>query len=383
MAEASVARRRGDRSSGRSKCFLYSVCCRHLHGEDGCRVLRVNGVAKRFRSRAGWIQAVEDVSFELDSGEILGFLGPNGAGKTTTIKMVAGLVTPDRGQIHVEGRDLARHRTRALAAIGAVLEGSRNIYWRMTPLENLVYWGMMRGLSSREAHARGLELLARVGLTDRRDTTVQTLSRGMQQKVALAAALVHAPRLLLLDEPTLGLDWQSGEDIKALVRALRDQGVAILLTTHQLDLAEELSDRIAIIRRGRLVLEGPTADVLARFSRNAFRVTLERPPLPEEQARLQALGFALDVSRPTEVLCLTSAGSDTRRDLAAVTDVLATLHGLPVESVARDRARLAEVFAEIVGSDPQSAADPGGGTHIPADPGLASEPDGTETGPWM
>lgn len=267
-------------------------------------MLTVDGVTKGFRSRTGWVQAVDKVSFDLGPGEILAFLGPNGAGKTTTIKMAAGLVTPDRGHVRIEGRDVMQHRAAVLEKIGAVLEGSRNIYGRMTALENLVYWGMMRGLSMAVARDRGLELLERMGLAARRDHAVQTLSRGMQQKVALATALVHGPRLLLLDEPTLGLDWQSGEDIKTLVRELRDQGTAILLTTHQLDVAEELSDRIAIIRQGRLVLEGRTEEVLGRFSRQAFRVTLARPPRPDEAARLRALGFEMDDARPAEVLCM-------------------------------------------------------------------------------
>lgn len=306
-------------------------------------MLVVKQVTKGYRSRTGLVAAVEGVSFEVGPGEILAFLGPNGAGKTTTIKMAAGLITPDSGTATVDGHDMVRDRARALRTVGAVLEGSRNLYWRMTPLENLVYWGMMRGVPAAEARTRGVKLLERVGLGAKLRATVQTLSRGMQQKVALCTALVHAPRLLLLDEPTLGLDWRSGEDIKDLVRELRDQGTGILLTTHQLDVAEELSDRVAVIERGRLVLEGRMAEVLQRFSRQALRVTLARPLLPEEELRLRAFGFEPDPIHPTDVLC-TAVG----REVAGMMEILTAFDGLPVESVARDRAHLTAVFEQVV-----------------------------------
>jgi ABC-2 type transport system ATP-binding protein len=305
-------------------------------------MLEVESLAKRFISRTGPVQAVNGVSFALGRGEVLGFLGPNGAGKTTTIKMVAGLVRPDQGSVRVGGEPVGSPRARA--RIGAVLEGSRNLYWRLTPLENLVYWGMMRGLGAREARLRGLALLERVGLAEKAANTLQTLSRGMQQKAAVAVALVHRPALLLLDEPTLGLDWQSGQEIQTMVRELRDEGSAILLTTHQLDVAQALSDRVAIMRDGRMVLEGATGAVLEAFSRPVARVTLGRAPERDQAERLRALGAEFDPEVP-ERLAFGGGGGDP----TAALSLLAQVPGLLVESVTRDRASLSHVFERVVG----------------------------------
>ncbi len=315
-------------------------------------MLAVEDLAKRFRTRTGAIDAVSGVSFQVGPGEVLGFLGPNGAGKTTTIKMTAGLVRPDRGSVRVGGEPIALPR--AKARIGAVLEGSRNLYWRLTALENLEYWGMMRGLTAREARRRGMGLLERVGLESKANDTIQTLSRGMQQKAALTVALLHAPAVLLLDEPTLGLDWRSGQDIQQMVRELRAEGTAVLLTTHQLDVAESLSDRVAIMRAGRLVLEGATADVLARFSRPVCRITLRTPAGPDQHERLRALGAEFEEGSAERFAYTGGAGDPT-----AALALLAAAGDLDIESVTRDRASLSEVFERVVegtaGVDPVRA----------------------------
>ena len=176
---------------------------------------------------------LKDISFDIKAGEKLGILGPNGAGKTTTIKMIAGLIYPDAGWVRIAGKDPHRQPD-ALRGVGAVLEGNRNLYWRLTPLENLEYFGVLRKLPRRMARQRGLELLERFELVDKQKEPVRKLSRGMQQKIAIAVALIHEPKLLLLDEPTLGLDVEAGETVKTLIRQVADSGCAILLTTHQL-----------------------------------------------------------------------------------------------------------------------------------------------------
>jgi ABC-2 type transport system ATP-binding protein len=320
----------------------------------GAALLVVDGLAKRFHSRTGAVDAVSDVSFSLAAGEVLGFLGPNGAGKTTTIKMVAGLVRPDRGVVRIGGA--AGGTAQARRQVGAVLEGSRNLYWRLTALENLMYWGMMRGLTAAEARQRGMALLARVDLAGKAHNTLQTLSRGMQQKAALAVALVHRPGLLLLDEPTLGLDWQSGQEIQTMVRELRDEGSAILLTTHQLDVAQALSDRVAIIRGGRLVLDGETADVLARFSRPVVRVALAAPPSADVVARLTALGAAFEPDRP-DSFAYAGGGGEPAAALALLQAF--TLSGeLAIDAITRDRANLSHVFERVLADGSAGAPAP-------------------------
>jgi len=166
-------------------------------------VMETRNLCKSYGRGKQRFEAVQQVSLTLHQGEVLAFLGPNGDGKTTTIKMIAGLVRPDGGQVTVAGADPHR-QPGALRNIGAVLEGNRNLYWRLTPEENLEYFGVLRQVPRKVAHRRGLELLARFGLQEKRNVPVQKLSRGMQQKVAIAVALIHHPQLLLLDEPTLG-----------------------------------------------------------------------------------------------------------------------------------------------------------------------------------
>lgn len=306
-------------------------------------VLATRDLSKSYGRSKQRFEAVRQVSLTLHQGEVLAFLGPNGAGKTTTIKMIAGLVRPDRGQVTIAGEDPHCH-AKALRNIGAVLEGNRNLYWRLTPEENLEYFGVLRQIPRKIAHRRGLELLARFGLEDKRDTPVQKLSRGMQQKVAIAVALIHNPQLLLLDEPTLGLDVEAGETVKALVRQIAAEGRAILLTTHQLDVAEELSDRVAIIRRGRIITEQSTESLLREFSDSTYHLEFEGALTAEQRQNVTKLGAAIDGSQ------ITYAG--TPENLYAL---LGTLHPLPLISVQRDRADLTQVFLKLV-KETQDAA---------------------------
>ncbi len=313
--------------------------------------LEVEGVSKVFKTRTGPISAVDRVSFRVAPGEVLAFLGPNGAGKTTTIKMTAGLVRPDAGDVRVGGVSLFARHDAVTAQLGAVLEGSRNLYWRLTVRENLEYWGTMRRLSIRGARQRADELLALVGLADRARNTVQTLSRGMQQKVALCQALMHRPAVLLLDEPTLGLDFESGAGIKRVVRQLAGEGTAVLLTTHQLDVAQELSDRVAMIRKGRLVLEGSTADVLARYSQPRATIVAATPWPADVAARLAGLPAAVTGDDSLSVDLADDRGS-------TLYQVLARLNPHPLLKIERHQADLAQVFQEVMG---EVAGEVGGG----------------------
>ncbi len=304
--------------------------------------LQVENLSKVFKTRTGAIRAVQGVSFRVAPGEVLAFLGPNGAGKTTTIKMTAGLVRPDAGDVRVGGVSLYARHDAVTAQLGAVLEGSRNLYWRLTVRENLEYWGAMRRMPIRAARRRADELLELVGLADRARNTVQTLSRGMQQKVALCQALMHRPHVLLLDEPTLGLDFESGEGIKRVVRQLAQEGTAVLLTTHQLDVAQELSDRVAMIRGGRLVLEGATADVLTRYSQPVLTVVAATPWPTDVAARLMGLPAVVTGTDTLTVDLTDDQGSTLYR-------VLERLNPHPLVKIERHQADLAQVFQEVMG----------------------------------
>lgn len=299
-------------------------------------ILEAKNLYKTYAARGKSTQAVRDVSLTLEVGEVLAFLGPNGAGKTTTIKMIAGLVTPDAGTVRIDGLD-PHNDAHALRSLGAVLEGNRNIYWRLTAEENLLYFGALRGITGAEARARALELLGRFELLEKRNATVQTLSRGMQQKLAIAVALMHSPRLLLLDEPTLGLDVEAAETVKELVKEISQEGHAILLTTHQLDVAEEISDRVAIIRKGCIIAEEPTQELISRFSGTAYTIEVGGELTPAQLAKLTELQ-ALVKQQQIEFL----------GDADELWQVLEILKPLPLKRVVQDQADLTEIFLRLV-----------------------------------
>lgn len=252
--------------------------------------LRVENVSKVYpaRWRRPALTAVNGVSFGLNRGEILGLLGPNGAGKTTTIKMIAGLLRPTSGRILIGDRDIARDRSRATERLGAVLEGNRNLHWKLTVEENLSYFGTLKGVSG--VKARSKELIERLDLGNHAKKRVGELSRGLQQRVAIAIALMNQPQLLLLDEPTLGLDVVSASTFKEIVRSIAQDGCGIVLTTHQMEVAQELSDRIAIIAGGKLAVMDSLAQLQASYRTPGYEVVVRGALDAPLQAALESLG---------------------------------------------------------------------------------------------
>jgi ABC-2 type transport system ATP-binding protein len=229
--------------------------------------LHARGVRKTFRSaRAGRpVRAVDDVSLEVRRGEIYGLLGANGSGKSTLIRMFSTLLEPDAGQVRVFGLDVGAEELAVKRLINRVsVEAS--FFKKLSAMENLVYAGRLYGLAPAEVRLRAREILRRLGIPeDRLSEPLEKLSRGMQQKIAIARAFLSAPMLLLLDEPTTGLDIRSKREVQTFVRDLRDEHDAtILLTTHDLDEAERLADRIGIIHDGRLIAEGTVAELTQR-----------------------------------------------------------------------------------------------------------------------
>src|SRR6266568_3728630 len=245
-------------------------------GRGGARpAIELSGLTKQYRRGKDWHTAVDDVTLTVPAGQVIGLLGPNGAGKTTTIKMACGLILPTAGTIRINGYDIGRQRANAVRQIGAVLEGSRNVYWPLTAWQNLMYFGRLKGLRGQEIRPRAERLLTGLGLWERRNESVGSYSRGMQQKVAIAAALITDPPILLLDEPTIGLDVQTARTVKDwIARLVHEEGKTIVLTTHQLALAQELCDRIAIIHRGRLLTDLPVRELLARFRQETYEIRL-------------------------------------------------------------------------------------------------------------
>jgi ABC-2 type transport system ATP-binding protein len=238
--------------------------------------IEISGLTKVYGTAK--VRAVDDVSLSVPAGTVFGFLGPNGAGKTTTIKILSGLLSATEGQVRVNGYDVARKRSAAMEQIGAVLEGSRNVYWTLTAWQNMLYFGRLKGMRKAAAQDRAEELLTGLDLWERRNEKVGDYSRGMQQKVAIAAALIADPPILLLDEPTIGLDVEATRTVKEWVRTLStDRRKTVLLTTHQMNVVEELCDRVAVIRRGQVVTDQPTRELLGRFrQRDRYVIEIDR-----------------------------------------------------------------------------------------------------------
>lgn len=210
----------------------------------------------RFFSRKqpkSWFTAVDGVDLQIAAGEIFGLLGPNGAGKSTTIRMLCTLLEPTSGTARVNGFDIFTQPTQVRQSLGTVLTGERSIYWKLTGRENLEYFAALYHIPSRVARKRIDELLERMEIAERADELVEKYSTGMKQRIALSKALLARPPILLLDEPTLGLDPQAARRVRELIAELKTEGHTILLTTHYMEEADQLSDRIGIIDQGKII----------------------------------------------------------------------------------------------------------------------------------
>ncbi len=215
---------------------------------------------KDLRKTFGNIEAVKGISFSVLKGEIFSLLGPNGAGKTTTISMLSTLIPPTAGTAAIAGHDVVQDALAVRNVIGVVPQEIA-LYDELSARQNLSFWGRMYGLSGSALKQRTAELLEQVSLTDRADDRVETFSGGMKRRINIAVGLLHRPQLLFMDEPTVGIDPQSRRRILDMVRELRDQGMTVLYTTHYMEEAEELSDRVGIIDHGELIALGTQADL--------------------------------------------------------------------------------------------------------------------------
>ncbi len=285
--------------------------------------------------------AVDRLSLEIGEGEIVGLLGPNGAGKTTTLRMIAGIIAPSSGHVDVAGIDPAAEPARVHESIGLLTE-SPGFYDRMSAERNLAYFACFyRALDVRRAVDAALNL---VGLADRGRDRVGTFSKGMKQRLALARALVHEPRILLLDEPTAALDPEAAKGLRTLILQFKAEGRAVLLSTHNLSEAEELSDRIAVLRTRLLALDSP------RTLREAGKARL---------VRVKAEAWDGDLIRRIEnesyVLSVTQEGGEVARfRLEDPTDdrprLVAFLvqHGVEILEVAEETRTLEDVYLDLV-----------------------------------
>jgi ABC-2 type transport system ATP-binding protein len=304
-------------------------------------VLRCEGLRKSYGARL----AVDDVGFEVATGECYGLLGPNGAGKTTTISLVCGLLDRDAGSVTVAGRAIDTRSIEARAAIGYVPQEIA-LYPPVSARDNLRFFGRLYGLRGPALDERIQTVLESVGLADRADDTVESFSGGMKRRANIAVGLVHQPQLLVLDEPTVGVDPQSRNAILESVLELKQQGVAIVYTTHYMEEAERLCDRVGIIDEGRLVAEGTRRELTAsvgQTDRLRMTATGDLVAFAARCRLLDGVQSADVVENGIEVLA-----SDGRRLLARVVDA-AESAGALVDSVEVIEPDLEAVFLHLTG----------------------------------
>lgn len=298
-------------------------------------VIDVSGLVVRYGERT----AVDGVSFSAEAGEVVTLLGPNGAGKTTTVETLEGFRRPDGGWARVLGLDPRRDRARLVPRIGVMLQQG-GVYPSMGPLDAL---RLFAAYYDRPADPD--ELLERVGLRSAARTPWRRLSGGEQQRLSLALALVGRPEAVFLDEPTAGVDPHGRAAIRDIVRSLRDQGVCVLLTTHELDEVERVADRVVIVDRGRVVAEGSPASLMAAAGEDAVR--FGAPPGLDVAALAGRLGAPVVEERPGEYRVDAPA---TPRLVADLTAWLAD-RDLPLADLRAGRHRLEDVFLRLTGKE--------------------------------
>ena len=310
------------------------------------RMLEVSNLRKTYRSGGKVVEAVKGISFSANLGEVFTILGPNGAGKSTTIKSILGLVLPDSGSIHVNGIDIMKSRKKALKYMSAVLEGNRNVHWRLSVKENMIYFGGMRGLGGRKLKSRMEEVASLLGISDKMDQLAGKLSRGYQQRLAIAIALLPDTPVILLDEPTLGLDIESSVEIREVIRKLAEDGKLVLLSTHDMKLVENVADRVMVINKGKLITLKKPSELKEMFKSRSYKIVFDGDVPETLRERLSDFGrFIEDGDKTALVVSLKSA--DEIYDLF---DVL-RLEKPAISSIESEEPDFEEIFMRIVRGD--------------------------------
>lgn len=304
-------------------------------------ILEVKNLSKSFKDK----RAVDQISFGVMEGEAYGLLGPNGAGKSTTIGMIFGLLQPTEGQVLVNGNLLVKQPEKAKACMGYVPQEIA-LYPELTASENLAYWGRMYGLGGSQLQKRIRDVLEIVGLSDHAKAKVETFSGGMKRRVNIAAALLHEPKILVMDEPTVGVDPQSRNHILETVKKLNTAGLTIIYTSHYMEEVEYLCTRIGIMDHGKIIAQG-TVPELRKIVGEAAALTLQVSSVPAGMlSTLLQLNELASVIVRDEVLHISA--NDAALALSSVAQVLAD-YRVKLKSVDIQEANLEAVFLHLTG----------------------------------
>jgi ABC-2 type transport system ATP-binding protein len=312
-------------------------------------IIQVKTINKTYKKRKTkeLIQAVADVSFDVYPGEILGLLGPNGAGKTTTIKMICGLLRQDNGFILIKGIDNKKERLKALRHISAVLEGNRNLYWRLTVRENLEYFAGNRGQSKKAAAPMIEKLLHDFHLKEKQDELVNRLSRGMQQKLAIAVAMLAHTDVILLDEPTLGIDVETSYEVRDILKTMvKDHQKTIIISSHDMDVIQDICERTIIINEGKIVIDDRIENLLRLFEVRTYKLTLKKALTEKQRANLHQY-FPFHVYEADEFQAAIEVNLNGPEQIYDLFDLLKQ-EKTPVESIDREMVNFEQIFMKIV-----------------------------------
>lgn len=290
-------------------------------------VIETHQLTKRY----GSFVAVDQLTFSLGAGQVFGLLGPNGAGKTTTILMLLGLTEPTSGRVRVLGLDPTRNPLQVKAQVG-YLPDQIGFYDELTARENVSYVARLNGLSRSEAHQRINQALTRMGLASVADKRVRTFSRGMRQRLGLAELLIKQPRIIIMDEPTLGLDPEAAQAFLQLIRELKHDGITVMLSSHMLHQVQAVCDRVGLFHQGKLVLEGSVSELARQVLGGAYRILVKaEQPSAEVAQALHDLPGVLRIQQPLPTEYVVEAAHDLRADAAqAVLDAGGRLTGLDI-----------------------------------------------------
>jgi len=306
-------------------------------------VLEVKSLRKEF----GDLVAVDGISFDIQEGEIFGFLGPNGAGKTTSISMICGLLTPTAGEVFVEGVSILKNPREVKKRLGVVPQEVA-IYEELSARENLAFWGGIFGMRGGELNSRVDELLEQVGLEDRAKEPTKNFSGGMKRRLNLALGLVHNPKLILLDEPTVGIDPQARRNILDVVRSIVSTGRTVLYTTHYLEEAEELCDRLAIIDHGKILSQGTVADLKTQLGEGSLLTVqgdFQAAVLNEAVATVEGL-MPIEIDDKRAMLLVTRDGPGISHSLESLFS-----SGLTFDDISIKEPNLEDLFLKLTGRE--------------------------------
>ncbi|MFW5874896.1 MAG: ABC transporter ATP-binding protein [bacterium] len=303
--------------------------------------IQVENISKRFED----VQAVDDISFHVDKGELFGFLGPNGAGKTTTINILTGLARPDSGTIRIGGIDCSGGRRLAQHLIGVVPDES-NLYPELTGFENLCFCAALYGIPKKQRQERARQMLEHFGLAQAADRSFSGYSKGMKRKLTIAAGIIHQPEILFLDEPTTGIDVASARQLRQLIADLHASGTTIFLTTHYIEEAERLCGRIAFIVSGRIVRIESVEELLQPFQgRHVVQIACENPA-DGIKSELSASFPGLEFSFPGQGVIRVESDSPVKA--GALVHFLED-RGIEVSEARKIKPSLEDVFVRITG----------------------------------